>query len=242
MPYDRKIFFDEVRASLFAGVLTQQQVDGMNFKLLVWEARPFSDDHRHLAYPFATVKLETGSKMWPVEEGGKGKGKEYGKPHPITGKTYYGRGDVQLTWYENYLKATRELDLKDDDDLTLYPERMLDPTISASVMYIGMWQGWFRGDKNGRQTLERYFDSDTNDAFNAREIINGDKNIVPKWDTKKRKIGTLIAEYHEKFLTALNDSWREPVMPPPDGEHETTEPQVVEIIVPEGIEVIITRR
>ena len=247
MAFDRKIFFEEVRSSLFGGALTQQQVDGMNFKLLVWEARPFSDDFRHVAYPLATVKLETGSKMWPVEEISKGKGKAYGKPHPITGKIYYGRGDVQLTWYENYLRATRELDLKDEDDLTRYPERMLEPTISASVMYIGMWQGWFRKDSKGPHTLERYFDHDTNNAFEAREIINGDKNIVPKWDSKKRKIGTLIAEYHEKFLHALNKSWREPVMPPPDGEHEpevpvTGEPQVVEIIVPEGIEVIITRR
>ena len=245
--YDRKIFFEEVRRTLFGGALTQQQVDGMNFKLAVWEADPYSDDHRHVAYPLATAKLETSSTMWPIEEIGKGKGKAYGKPHPKTGFVYYGRGDVQTTWYENYLKTTRELGLTGVDDLTLHPEKMLVPAISAAAMYKGMWEGWYRRDSKGPHTLTRYFDHDTNNAFEAREIINGDKNIVPKWDAKKRKIGELIAEYHEKFLDALGKAWREPVMPPPDGEHEpevpvTGEPQVVEIIVPEGIEVIITRR
>jgi putative chitinase len=212
--FDRKIFFDAVRTSLFGGALTQQQVDGLNFKLLVWEMYPFSEDLRHLAYCLATSKHETASTCWPIEEYGKGKGKAYGQPHPKTGKVYFGRGDVQTTWYENYLKSTQALGLSGDEDLTLYPEKMLDPKISAAVMYRGMWEGWFRGDKDGRQTLLRYFDADTDDAFEAREIINGDKNLVPKWSGGV-KIGTLIADYHTDFLAALVASWQEPVVPDP---------------------------
>ena len=251
--YDRKIFFEEVRKSLFGGVLTQQQVDGMSFKLAVWEGAPYSDDHRHVAYPLATAKLETSSTMWPIEEIGKGKGKPYGRPHPKTGFIYYGRGDVQTTWYENYLRTTKELGLTGIDDLTLHPEKMLVPAISAAAMYKGMWEGWYRRDSKGPHTLLRYFDHDTDNAFEAREIINGDKNIVPKWDRRKRKIGTLIAEYHEDFLDALKRSWRDvptiPEIEEPEVEvPEIEEPEVpvadkvVEVIVPEGVEVIITRR
>ena len=225
--FDRKVFFEEVRKSLFAGSLTQQQVDGMSFKLSVWEEHPLSDDLRHLAYPFATAKLETASTMWPVEEIGKGRTRPYGKPHPKTGKIYYGRGDVQLTHYENYLKATTALGLEGADDLVQHPERMLHPPISAAVMYTGMEAGWFRRDSKGPHTLLRYFDRDTNDAFGAREIINGDKNYIPKWDGKKRKIGELIAEYHEKFLDALEKAWRDvPIIP--------EEPDVEEPEVPRG--------
>lgn len=216
--FDRKVFFDSVRASLFGGTLSQQQVDGMNFKLSRWEAHPLSDDLRHLAYPFATAKHETASTMWPIEEYGKGKGKKYGVPDPRTGKIYYGRGDVQLTWYDNYYKATVALSLPPEDDLTLYPEKMLQPFISAAVMYLGMADGWFRGDGDGRQTLIRYFNPETDDPYGAREIINGDKHLVPKWSGGV-SIGDLIKGYHFKFLDALKASATvviEPVPPEPE--------------------------
>jgi hypothetical protein len=217
--FDRKIFFDSVRASLFGGTLSQQQVDGMNFKLARWELSPLSEDLRHLAYPFATAKHETASTMWPIEEYGKGKGKKYGQPDPRTGKTYYGRGDVQLTWYDNYLKATVALNLPPEDDLTLHPEKMLEPSISAAVMYLGMSEGWFRGDADGRETLKRYFNADTDDPYGAREIINGDKHLVPKWSGGV-SIGDMIKGYHFKFHDALKASatFREPEVPiiPPE--------------------------
>ncbi|MBE3951934.1 hypothetical protein HJ144_09510 [Vibrio parahaemolyticus] len=47
--------------------------------------------------------------MQPVEEYGKGVGHEYGIPDPITGQTYYGRGDVQVTWKYNYERLSRLL-------------------------------------------------------------------------------------------------------------------------------------
>ena len=53
-------------------------------------------------------------------------------------------------------------------------------------MFRGMEQGWFTGKKLGD-----YFSADTDDPVNARRIINGnDKD-------------TLIAGYHQKFLTAV---------------------------------------
>jgi hypothetical protein len=186
--FDRKVFFDSVRNSLFGGSLKQQQVDGMNFKLDQWEANPLSDDLRWLAYCFATSFWETARTMWPIEEIGKGKGHSYGKRDPETGQTYYGRGDVQLTWKENYRNATMKLELGEEDDLVWHPVKALDPKISADVMFRGMSEGWFTGKK-----LSRYFSSHINDPVAARAIINADV----------KKNGKKIAAIHADFLAAL---------------------------------------
>lgn len=211
--FDRDTFFDSVRTSLFMGELSPRQVDGMNFKLARWEDEPLSDDLRWLAYCLATSYHETSQEMWPIEEYGKGEGMSYGEPDPVTGQTYYGRGDVQLTWPDNYQRATAELGLLGDDDLYWNPEKALDPTISAAVMYLGMAEGWFRSD----ETLARYFNDDVEDPYTAREIINGDKSKVPSWSNGV-SIGNLIKGYYKKFLTALTNSASvqpEPIEPEP---------------------------
>src|SRR5262245_48374882 len=106
MRFARMTYFDSVRESLFTEHMTQQQVDGQNDLLQRWEDEPSSDDLRHLAYPLATTLHETASEMWPIEEYGKGSGQPYGVPDPETKQTYYGRGYVQLTWRDNYARAT----------------------------------------------------------------------------------------------------------------------------------------
>ena len=68
-------------------------------------------------------------------------------------------------------------------------------------MFVGMTDGWFRSG----HTLERYFNDDTDDAFNAREIINGDKHTVPPWSDGV-SIGALVAGYHADFMGALEAS------------------------------------
>ena len=106
--FDRKIYFDAVRASLFAGRLTQQQVDGQNFILDVWEAQHTDKDLRWLGYPLATTLHETATTCWPIEEYGKGAGHSYGQPDPVTGKTYYGRS-------RRLRSADLERELREDD-------------------------------------------------------------------------------------------------------------------------------
>jgi hypothetical protein len=202
VPFDPTIYFDAVRETVFGGSLTQEQVDGQNFILASWENDPTTTDLRWLAYSLATTKHETASTMLPIEEYGKGGGMAYGKKDSQTGQTYYGRGFVQLTWRDNYAKATRELELEGEDDLEWHADRALDPAIAADIMFLGMAEGWFRGDSKGRQTLLRYFDIDTDDPYGAREIINGDKHIVPSWSNGV-SIGKLIAGYHGHFLNAL---------------------------------------
>lgn len=228
--FDRAVFFDAVRGSLFGGSLKQQQVDGMNFKLDVWEAHPYSDDLRHLANPFATSFHETAAAMWPVEEYGKGQGAEYGKPDPVTGYAYYGRGDVQLTWADNYKKMTAELNLSGADDLYWHPDRALDPKISADVMYVGMTKGLFRAPHN----LAKYFNATTDDPYNARDIINGDKTRVPSWSNGV-SIGNLVAGYHKKFLSALQAA-ADACQPGPSPEPEPVVATVtVTVSAPPGI-------
>lgn len=227
--FDRKLFFDMVRKPLFQGSLTQQQVDGMNYKLDVWEKNHGSEDMRWLAYCLATSKHETASKMWPVEENGKGKGMAYGQPSVETGYAYYGRGDVQLTWDYNYKGATARLGLFDDDDLYWHPSRALDPAISADVMFLGMMEGWFRSPNS----LDDYFSDDREDAYNARDIINGDKKTIPSWSNGV-SIGNLVAGYYRDFLTALKASVIEAPAPSPEPIDDEV---VVNIFAPANIAV-----
>jgi putative chitinase len=222
--FDRTVYFNHVRASLFGGKLTQQQVNGQEAILGEWEVQPWSPpmtDLRHLAYPLATTLHETASTMWPIEEYGKGKGQPYGVKDPQTGQIYYGRGLIQLTWRDNYAYATKQLGLKGDADLEWHAEMALEPQIASDIMFIGMRDGWFRKDNKGKQTLARHFDSDTDDPYNAREIINGDKHIIPSWSSGV-SIGKLIAGYHSKFLEALRAAEIAPAPPPSTGEQIVT--------------------
>jgi GH25 family lysozyme M1 (1,4-beta-N-acetylmuramidase) len=203
MRFHRQTYFDCVREHPFPGYLTQAQVDGQDAILARWEAEPIGGDLRHLAYALATTMHETGATMQPIEEYGKGQGHSYGVRDPQTGQTYYGRGFVQLTWRENYANATHELGLSGGDDLEWHAERALDLKIAGDVMFRGMAEAWFRPP----HSLGKYFNATTDDAYNAREIINADKTIVPSWSGGV-SIGKLIKAYHEDFLAALTAAAR----------------------------------
>lgn len=206
---DRKKYFDAVRISPFGGYMTQQQVDGQSIILDRWEFDPATVDLRWLSYALSTVYHECAATMWPIEEYGKGKGMAYGNEDPPgSGNVFYGRGFVQLTWADNYERATSELELEDENDLYMHPEKALDPAIAADVMFYGMIEGWFRSDSKGPHTLPRYFNDQIADPYLAREIINGDKHIVPKW-SGGISIGNLIADYYHDFLDALTEATTE---------------------------------
>lgn len=190
---NRSIFFSEIRSPLFAGRITQNQVEGINFKLTAWDKSGYIDI-RWLAYMLATSYHETARTMQPIEEYGKGRDRPYGqkirhdrKRYTHPDKLYYGRGDVQLTWYENYEIMGKLLGIP----LLEQPELALVPEISAKIMIEGMTNGISsRGDFTG-VSLETYFNSTKDDPVNARKIINGlDK-------------AHLIETYHNKFLSAI---------------------------------------
>lgn len=179
---NRAQFFQSVRASLFNGVLKQSQVNALNGILDEWEAKYDNEDDRYLAYMLATNFHETATTMQPIAEYGKGKGRPYGVPDPVTKQVYYGRGFVQLTWKANYDKFGKLLGI----DLLNNPDLALGLKTATDIMFIGMLQGLFTGKK-----LADYFSATKQDWVNARRIINGTDRAQ------------LIAGYGQKFYEAI---------------------------------------
>jgi hypothetical protein len=219
MPLDRDVYFDAVRAKPFGGHLDQDQVDGQNLVLDYFEdawVPKGKDDLRWLAYILATDKWETAHTMQPIEEYEHGKGKPYGVEDPETKQTYYGRGLVQLTWRDNYAKATKNLALTGEDDLEWHAAKALEPDIATAIIFEGMAGGWFTGKK-----LDQYFNDTKDDATNARQIVNGNDHDDD------------IAAIHEEFLAALDAAWTAPA---PEPEAVVT----IAITAPAGVAVKVT--
>ena len=172
----KKQFFDIVRKELFSNILNQSQVEGLEFILDYFNGQTDITDIRQFAYILGTIHHETGATMQPIEEWGKGKGKLYGtnvkmnkRPYYDTKKIFYGRGYVQLTWYENYLVMTKLAKLEGHNwDFINNPELMLQHEPSIWVCFKGMSQGLFTGKK-----LSDYIFGKEPDFINARRIING---------------------------------------------------------------------
>lgn len=189
---DTSSFFDSVRSSVFGGSLKQSQVDGLN--LIVAEGDKRGVNNEYLAYILATAAHETAYTMQPIAEYGRGRGRKYGVPDPVTGQTYYGRGYVQLTWKFNYEKASKVLGV----DFVRNPDLVMTPRHAVRILFQGMKEGWFTG-----KSLSDYLDGvdedyreDLREFSNARRIVNGtDKQV---------QIGQLAI----KFETALRTAQR----------------------------------
>ena len=145
--------------------------------------------------------------MRPIEEIGKGSTKIYGKWFVKNSKEqcytnsskkvtyfkstyphlYYGRGYVQLTWFDNYLKMGDLLvDNQIIDDPKLFindPSKAMDPTYATYILVLGMVNGLFTG-----VPLNKYINSERCDFVNARKVVNG----LDKAD--------LIASYAKSFI------------------------------------------
>jgi putative chitinase len=165
---NRDVFYKRVRVSVFNGRLSQSQVNGMEAIFNEWESRGLQD-YRYLAYMLATCYHETGHTLQPIEEYDKGGNRAYAKPDPTTGKIYFGRGFVQLTWIKNYKTMGNLLGV----DLVNHPEKALDLRIATDILFEGMLKGLFTGRK-----LSDYFNDKPETKqnpywLNARRIING---------------------------------------------------------------------
>lgn len=203
MKFDRKQFYDGLRG--WWKEISPNQVSGLNFLLAEIERDKAINLVTEAAYLLATPYHETAKTMLPIREYGKGHGRKYAKIYTfeIDGKelavVYYGRGFVQLTWYDNYLEMTRaikenypalvadfEARTGEIFNLVYYPDQALDPQIAYAVMSYGMRNGVF-GAKLGTHINE-----EKTDYINARRSVN---------ITDKAK---LIAGYAEKFEDILN--------------------------------------
>lgn len=176
-------FFASLRAAQLLGpTLEQSEVEGLNAILSACGAAGWGP--RYTAYALATADRETGGTMKPIKEWGgpqyftrnydvqgrdPARARKMGNRVPGDGPRYCGRGYVQLTWHDNYQKATDRLyAARFNVDLVKSPDLALRPDVAAFVMVSGMSEGWFTGKK-----LSDYITAEKCDFVNARRIING---------------------------------------------------------------------
>jgi putative chitinase len=196
---NRTFFFSQVRLTLFGGSLKSSQVDGLTGILDEWEGGHSKQDDRWLAYALATAHHETDRTMQPIHEYG---GKEYlRKNYDITGSNpvrarkmgntaagdgvkYCGKGYVQLTWKNNYIRAGKEIG---HPQLVDQPDDAMKPEYARKILLVGMTEGWFTG-----KSLGDYFAGPKSDWVQARRIING---------TDK---ANLIASYAQSYYGAIS--------------------------------------
>lgn len=191
MKINRQQFYTVFRIKF--GKLLNKHVAGIEAIFDEWEQEGLQD-LRMLAYMLATAWHETGFTMQPVTEIGKGQKRPYGKKIKHSGvayvapnKYYYGRGLVQITWFENYQLLGRLIGI----DLLANPDLALQLPIAVKIMFEGMLRGSSNfGDFTGK-CLEMYFNAKTNDPLNARRIING------------TDCASKIKEYHDDFMECL---------------------------------------
>lgn len=194
-------FFGAIRPHMRGGRLTQDQVLG--FEAVITHCLEKDITLEHTAYILATAYHETGGRMTAVREGfaktdrgarlaveklyqKKIIRRNYALPES-NGRSYYGRGLVQLTHLDNYAKTGHALGL----DLVTYPDQMLDLETSVRAMVWGMTTGSYRG--KSLDDMLPFNDPTPQEWKAARDIINGDT----------RKNGEMIGKYAQMFYSAL---------------------------------------
>lgn len=199
-------FFKAVRGSLFGGRMDQGQVEGLEkivkYGITGRYSRP------DLAYVLATVQHETADWMQPIREGARRYGTiytdaqarravasifakgiirtNYALPTGPFKQSYYGRGLVQITWYDNYLKFGKLLGIPLDEQ----PDLALEWPHALDILFIGMRDGLFT-----KYSLTEVPDIMKSPAFDDtdRLIINGDA----------RKNGSTISAQAASYWHAL---------------------------------------
>lgn len=137
-------------------------LDTGDTRLIIDKGRTFGLLRNQLAYVLATAALETNYTMKPVKEA-------YWLPEDWRKRKleyypWYGRGYAQLTWEENYLRASEELGV----DLISDPDLAMEPAIASKVLVKGCRDGWFTGRK-----LSDFITLKRSDFRNARQVVNG---------------------------------------------------------------------
>lgn len=178
MKLNRKVFFDELRDSLFKGSISQERVEGTEHILNAWADNYPDMTLPQLAYCLATAWHETAYTMQPIKERGSNeykrrlydvsgknpkRARRMGNTRKGDGVKYCGRGFVQLTWKNNYIKAGNKTGV----NLAKDPDKAMIPEHAANIMLAGMSEGWFTG-----KSLDDYIGKRNNFVY-ARKIVNG---------------------------------------------------------------------
>jgi hypothetical protein len=201
---NRDTFLVYVKRAPFGNSLSPIQIEGLNRYLDYWESKYADKDIRWLAYILASVYHETGGHFNPIKETvmpyhrdknpsdkevirrldnayRTGKLKRVKTPYWRQG--WFGRGDIQITHEDNYIK----FGLQGDPSMALHKDT------AVWITFKGMTEGLF----SPGNTLQKYFNGSKEDPKGARRIVNGvDKS-------------GLIADYYTNFLGAIKASLEE---------------------------------
>jgi predicted chitinase len=201
---DRQFFFRSVSRSLFKGSLNPARIEGMNAILDYWDANLATADRRWLAYILATVFHETAYTMQPVRETlaesdsraveileaafAAGRLSWVKSPYwraDEEGKSWLGRGLVQLTHKRNYEAMSEVTGI----DLVARPDRAMEMAPAVTILVEGMLRGSFTGHR-----LCDHFNAEREDWVNARRIVNGTDRAEK------------LADYGRTFLAAMREN------------------------------------
>ena len=160
-------FFDAIRSKVN---LTTANVSGIN------QVLDYIQNHKILlgdaAYSLGTGFWETAGTMQPVKEA-YWKDENWRKRN-LRYYPWYGRGLIQTTWKENYIKIARAMGLSENTFIN-NPDLLLTMEYALPAMFIGMSEGIYTG-----KDLDDYIDNiDESDAEDfreykaARKIVNG---------------------------------------------------------------------
>ncbi len=168
-------------------------------QLILEEAEAAGLSAAQAAYVLATARHESqlGNSMveiWgPTKDQSSYEGKaSLGNTQAGDGYAYRGRGYAQITGANNY--ASTGLSLGLGFDLLSTPQNATDPRVAAKALVTGMINGSYTGRR-----LDRYVNGQQRNFFNARAVINGDKNRRQG----KTKIGTVVRRYADSYYQAL---------------------------------------
>lgn len=224
---DRQKFFNSVRSGVFKGSMSQPQVDGMN-ALMDAGLKYGLTDPQHMANVLAQVFRETGGYMLGI--------KETVMPHhqdknpsdqevirrldrafangqlkwvktPYWREGWFGRGPIQITHRDNYVKMGRAV----GSDLVANPNLAMDKNIGASIAVLGMRDGMFTGKKLRDYVFPQALDASP--SGNPRRIVNGQ-------DGSDSEVAANHRKFHAALVTAgwgkntVNDPKPSPVPPP----------------------------
>lgn len=201
-PIDRSKFYAACKARL-PTVVTGDRAKAVDDIIAFWEAKGY-DDRRALAYVLGTALRETAGTMRPVREAlcrsddcsiakvtklvaERGIKENYAKPD-ASGRSYFGRGYVQITHARNYRKVGESLGW--GNALLENPNLVLDHEKSIAIIVEGMQRGLFTGHKLGD-----YFTSSQADWVGARQIVN-----------PHSKHAEITAKHGEDFYACLRDA------------------------------------
>ncbi|MCM2476490.1 hypothetical protein HGO38_23885 [Rhizobium sp. CG5] len=201
MTLDEQRFYARCRTELYGGRLKQAQVSGLSAILDSFQKRQPDGDLRLLAYILATAHHETARTLLPVRETlaatdalairrldtafAAGRLPQVKQPYwrcDAEGKSWLGRGFVQLTHRRNYQRLGELLGV----DLVSDPDRAMQLDVAADVLVAGMLAGAFTGRRLGE-----FFDADHADWTSARRVVNGTDRAA------------LIGGYGRVFFAAL---------------------------------------